>query len=112
MTKLPTEVIVAVSAMKRLLGAHLRELRAARSRVQFAKLLGLSYTFVREMELGNRLPSDEVLLALADKLHADHRRLLIYTYCDRSPALRKVLGAPEFAFLMAAVPSAEESESS
>lgn len=54
------------------------------------------------MELGNRLPSDEVLLALAAKLGADHRRLVLYAYCDRSPALREVLTEGDIAELLPA----------
>jgi hypothetical protein len=77
--------------MKRLLGSYLQHLRGAESRVQFAKRVHLSYTFVREVELGNRLPSDEVLLEMAVLLPADARRLLLYAHCDRSPPLQRVL---------------------
>lgn len=97
--------------MKRLLGRYLRNLRAGESRLKFAKQLGLSYTFVREMELGNRLPSDEVLLAVAARLSADPRRLMLCAYCDRSPALREVLGSPDLEKLLAELAVAEESES-
>jgi transcriptional regulator with XRE-family HTH domain len=90
--------------MESLLGVYLRELRGEESRLQFAKKLGLSYTFVREMELGNRLPSDEVLLDLASRLHADHRRLLLYAYSDRSPPLRRVLEENDVASLWVASP--------
>lgn len=77
--------------MKSLLGAYLHQLRGTESRLQFSKRLGLSYTFVREMELGNRLPSDEVMSKIATRLGADPRRLFLYAYSDRSAALRKVL---------------------
>lgn len=77
--------------MKRLFGDYLRLLRGELSRAKFAKLVGLSYTFVREMELGNRLPSDEVLLQIAGRLEIDQSRLVLYTHCDRSPPLREVL---------------------
>lgn len=87
--------------MKSLLGTYLRQLRGNQSRLSFARTLGLSYTFVREMELGNRLPSDEVLLAMGVTLQADHRRLLLYAYCDRSPALKKVLQEHEVSDLWA-----------
>jgi transcriptional regulator with XRE-family HTH domain len=77
--------------MKRLLGSYLRELRGKESRVQFARRLELSYTFVREMELGNRLPSDEVLLDIGSRLGADPRKLVLFAHCDRSPSLLRVL---------------------
>ncbi len=98
--------------MKSLLVVYLRQPRGEDSRLGFAKKLGLSYTFVREMELGNRLPSDEVLLALAAKVHADHRRLLLYAYCDRSPPLRKVLQESDVAELLASEESPQGPESS
>lgn len=82
--------------MKHLLGDYLRELRGTESRLSFSKRVGLSYTFVREMELGNRLPSDEVLLALALRLEVDHRRMVLYAHCDRSPALLQVLQGTEW----------------
>lgn len=94
-------ITFSFSPMKSLLGAYLRQLRGTESRLQFARRLGLSYTFVREMELGNRFPSDEVLLALGGTLNADHRRLLLYVYSDRSPALHKVLKEHEPASLWA-----------
>ena len=87
--------------MKSLLGHCLREIRGGQSRLQFAKRLGLSYTFVREMELGNRLPSDEVLLSLASRLETDHGRLVLFAYCDRSPALRSVLLSRDVRTLLA-----------
>ncbi len=87
--------------MKSLLGAYLRHLRGTQSRLQFAKRLSLSYTFVREMELGNRLPSDEVLLKISTRLEADQRRLFIYAYSDRSPTLRKALQESNLAELRA-----------
>ena len=96
--------------MKHLLGAYLRELRGGQSRLAFAKSLGLSYTFVREMELGNRLPSDEVLMALGDVLQADQRRLLLFAYCDRSAALRRVLQESDVSDLIASVRSLAEAD--
>lgn len=95
--------------MKSLLGHCLREIRGGQSRLQFAKRLGLSYTFVREMELGNRLPSDEVLLSLATRLEADYGRLVLFAHCDRSPALKSVLLTRDVAALLAeATPDPEE----
>ena len=88
----------------------MKALRAGQSRLKFAKSLGLSYTFVREMELGNRLPSDDVLLALAARLQVDPRRLLICAYCDRSPMLRSVLRGGDIAELMATLLPEEKSE--
>lgn len=66
-------------------------MRGTRSLVAFAKSLGLSYTFVREMERGNRLPSDEVTLQLAERLQIDAGELSLLTYCDRSPMLAEHL---------------------
>lgn len=77
--------------MKRLLGSYLKGIRGTESRLKFSKRIGLSYTFVREMELGNRLPSDEVLLSLAARLAVDHRPLFLFAYCDRSPELLNTL---------------------
>ena len=88
--------------MKRLLGNYLRDARAGGSRVQFARRLGLSYTFVREVELGNRLPSDEVLLDIAQRLSVDARRLVLYAHCDRSPELYKILRENDVASLLPA----------
>jgi len=89
----------------------LRDLRAGQSRLQFAKTLGLSYTFVREMELGNRLPSDEVLLELASRISADPRPLVFCAYCDRSPALRKVLSSSDISDLLAILDPSKTSSS-
>jgi transcriptional regulator with XRE-family HTH domain len=94
--------------MKSLLGACLRDLRAGQSRLKFAKQIGLSYTFVREMELGNRLPSDEVLFTIASRLSTDPRRLVLCAYCDRSPALRIVLTSPNLSELLTGLGVAEK----
>lgn len=59
--------------------------------MQFARKLGLSYTFVRAMEHGLRYPSDKVLLEIAQRLGLDADELLLAAYCDRSPYLAKVL---------------------
>jgi transcriptional regulator with XRE-family HTH domain len=69
------------------LGTKLRTLRGSRSLVAFARALGLSYTFVREMERGNRLPSDDVIHQLAERLGVDAGELALLTYCDRSELL-------------------------
>lgn len=69
------------------LGFRLRSLRGPRSLAAFAKVLDLSYTFVREMERGNRLPSDEVLADIAQSLKVDAGELALMTYCDRSDLL-------------------------
>jgi transcriptional regulator with XRE-family HTH domain len=74
------------------LGPRLRNLRGQRSLAAFAKALDLSYTFVREMERGNRLPSDEVLVQLAERLQVDAGELALLTYCDRSELLAEHLG--------------------
>ncbi|MCC6408102.1 MAG: helix-turn-helix transcriptional regulator [Planctomycetes bacterium] len=75
------------------LGTRLKSLRGARSLVAFAKALGLSYTFVREMERGNRLPSDDVIVQLAERLGVDAGELALLTYCDRSQMLAEHLRA-------------------
>ncbi|MCK6445897.1 MAG: helix-turn-helix domain-containing protein [Planctomycetes bacterium] len=73
------------------LGSRLRLLRGARSLVAFSRALGLSYTFVREMERGNRLPSDDVILLLAERLQVDSGELALLTYCDRAALLAEHL---------------------
>lgn len=73
------------------LGEILRNSRGKESRVQFARKLGLSYTFVRAMEHGLRYPSDKVLADIAQRLDLDAEELLLAAYCDRSQALAKVL---------------------
>lgn len=75
------------------LGLILKWARGDQSRVQFARKLGLSYTFVRAMEHGLRFPSDRVLLEIADRLSVDAGDLLLAAYCDRSPDLGEVLAA-------------------
>jgi transcriptional regulator with XRE-family HTH domain len=73
------------------LGAILKKARGKESRVQFARKLELSYTFVRAMEHGLRFPSDKVLLDIADRLGESSEELLLAAYCDRSPLLAEVL---------------------
>jgi len=73
------------------LGNILQRARGKESRVQFARRLGLSYTFVRAMEHGMRHPSDRVLVEIADRLGLDSSELLLAAYCDRSPMLARVL---------------------
>lgn len=73
------------------LGNILQRTRGKESRVQFARRLGLSYTFVRAMEHGMRHPSDRVLVEMADRLGLDSSELLLAAYCDRSPMLARVL---------------------
>jgi len=97
--------------MKQLLGSYLRSLRGNESRLKFSKRIGLSYTFVREMELGNRLPSDEVLSSLAARLQVDHRRLFLYAYCDRSPALLGALQTGGWTEWLPSITARLESES-
>ena len=75
------------------LGAILKKARGKESRVQFARKLELSYTFVRAMEHGLRFPSDKVLLDIADRLGESSEELLLAAYCDRSPLLAEVLKA-------------------
>jgi transcriptional regulator with XRE-family HTH domain len=73
------------------LGLILKRARGKQSRVQFARKLGLSYTFVRAMEHGLRFPSDKVLLEIAERLKVEPGDLLMAAYCDRSPQLAEVL---------------------
>ena len=73
------------------LGNILQRTRGKESRVQFARRLGLSYTFVRAMEHGMRHPSDRGLVEIADRLGLDSSELLLAAYCDRSPMLARVL---------------------
>lgn len=73
------------------LGTRLRSLRGGRSLVAFSRALGLSYTFVREMERGNRLPSDAVILRLAERLQCDAGELALLCHCDRSALLAEHL---------------------
>ncbi len=73
------------------LGKLLKARRGEASRLSFAKKLTLSYTFVRSLEEGLRLPSDGIVEQIADCLDLDADELLIATYCDRSQALARVL---------------------
>lgn len=73
------------------LGSILKSARGKESRVQFARKLELSYTFVRAMEHGLRFPSDKVLLEIAERLGENPENLLLAAYCDRSPLLADVL---------------------
>jgi transcriptional regulator with XRE-family HTH domain len=73
------------------LGSILKNARGKESRVQFARKLELSYTFVRDMEHGLRFPSDKVLLEIARRLNENPENLLLAAYCDRSSLLAEVL---------------------
>lgn len=73
------------------LGEILRKARGDQSRVQFARKLKLSYTFVRAMEHGLRFPSDKVLREIAERLELDPDELILAAYADRSPMLARVL---------------------
>jgi transcriptional regulator with XRE-family HTH domain len=77
--------------MMRRLANLIRVARGDESRVQFARRLGLSYTFVRAMEHGQRFPSDRVLMEIAQKLDLDSDDFLLAAWCDRSPGLDNVL---------------------
>ncbi|MFT7669337.1 MAG: transcriptional regulator with XRE-family HTH domain [Planctomycetota bacterium] len=69
----------------------MKRARGKASRVQFARKLELSYTFVRAMEHGLRFPSDKVLLDIAECLGEDPGDLFLAAYCDRSTHLAGVL---------------------
>jgi len=77
--------------MECLFAAQLLQARGDQNRRQFARRLGLSYTFVTEMERGNRLPSDQILLGIAQELGLDPKALTLAAYGDRSPTLRRIL---------------------
>ena len=73
------------------LGNLLKAHRGEESRLSFVKRLKLSYTFVRSMEEGLRLPSDEIIQQIATCLEIDMDELILATYCDRSALLAKAL---------------------
>ena len=73
------------------LGTILRRARGDASRLSFARKLRLSYTFVRSLEEGLRLPSDDVLIEIADHLGLDRKELILAAYCDRSSVLEGTL---------------------
>ena len=73
------------------LGRILRARRGAESRLSFVKKLRLSYTFVRSIEEGLRLPSDQIVAQIAECLDLDPEELLIAAYCDRSEPLARAL---------------------
>jgi len=73
------------------LGKLLRARRGTESRLSFVKKLRLSYTFVRSIEEGIRLPSDQIVAQIAECLGLDRDELLIAAYCDRSEPLAKAL---------------------
>jgi transcriptional regulator with XRE-family HTH domain len=75
----------------RRLAALLKRARGSVGRVHFARQVGLSYTFVRAVEHGERYPSDKVLLEIAECLGEDPEELFLAVYCDRSPYLAQVL---------------------
>ena len=77
---------------KRCLSRLLTAARGGRSFAAFARDLGLSYTFVREMEAGNRFPSERKIPALAAKLGVDPGFLALCVHCDRSKHLCDYLG--------------------
>ena len=43
------------------------------------------------MERGERLPSDDILCGIAERLQVDIGELALATYCDRSPLLAAYL---------------------
>ncbi len=66
-------------------------LRGDMTTADFAKKLGLSYTFTREMTRGNRFPSDDVLERIAARCRTPLVELVIAAYTDRSALLREGL---------------------
>lgn len=77
--------------MKCRLGRILETWRGDTPRTELAEILGLSYTFVRSMERGQRFPSDPELKKIARKLGLSADDLIIAAYCDRSPLLASAL---------------------
>lgn len=73
------------------LATYLHQMRGQDSLVAFSRKLGLSYTFVREMERGNRLPSDDVIVRIGERLAVDPTDLALLTYRDRSSLLAQAL---------------------
>lgn len=92
------------------LGKLLRDHRGTESRLSFVKKLRLSYTFVRSIEEGLRLPSDQIVAQIAECLDLDTEELLIAAYCDRSEPLARALakhGVPGAALTVAAASEPE-----
>lgn len=73
------------------LGRILQSWRGDTPRTELARILGLSYTFVRAMEMGERHPSDPELRKIAKTLGLSIDELFIAAYSDRSPALALAL---------------------
>ncbi len=82
---------VASSAPGGVFADILLSLRGGATTAAFAKKLGLSYTFTREMTRGNRFPSDEVLERIAERCGTPLVELVIAAYTDRSELLRNGL---------------------
>lgn len=73
------------------LGRRLRRLRGQDPVGVFAERVGMSGTFLHDLETGRRLPSDEVLADLAARLGIDVGELILLAYLDRSPLLGRYL---------------------
>lgn len=76
---------------RNVLGDLIIQARGKESRVQFARRLGLSYTFTRALESGTRFPSDAVLAHIAKELGLELHKLVLAAYCARSQALTDAL---------------------
>lgn len=77
--------------MGKRLGRILKSWRGDTPLTELSEILGLSYTFVRSMETGERFPSDRELMKISRKLGLEADELIIAAYCDRSPALASAL---------------------
>ncbi len=92
-TKAPSRASkpVASSAPGGVFADILVSLRGGTTTAAFAKKLGLSYTFTREMTRGNRFPSDDVLVRISERCGTPLVELVIAAYTDRSELLRNGL---------------------
>jgi transcriptional regulator with XRE-family HTH domain len=83
------------------LGQYLRELRDRRdiSLREFAQKLGLSATFVSDIELGKRHPSDEVLASMSKMLGVSLSDLKEHDTRPPVEELKRITAAnPSYAF--------------
>lgn len=88
------------------LGQYLRELREKRdlSLREFAQKLGLSATFVSDIELGKRHPSDEVLASMATILVVSLAELKKYDTRPPVEELKRITAEnPGYAFAFRSV---------
>lgn len=83
------------------LGQYVRELRDAKdiSLREFAQMLGLSATFVSDIELGKRHPSDDVLAKMGKILGASLAQLKKHDTRPPVDEMKKITASnPDYAF--------------